>query len=58
MMKVKPMLVPLHATAAAENQSIEFKNQQAVPIRSLALLPVDGTISMVKPSLVRLSLNL
>ena len=29
-------------SAAAKIQPIEFQNQQAVPIRSLVLLPVDG----------------
>ena len=34
------MLVPL--AAAAKIGPIEFQNQQALPIRSLAFLPVDG----------------
>ena len=57
---VLPMLKPL--AAAAVIGPIEFQNQQALPIRSLTFLPVDGrphpiSGSMVLPFKDLLSLN-
>ena len=34
-------------TAAAQLRPIEFQNQQAVPIKSLAFSPVDGRLHLV-----------
>ena len=39
-------------TAAAKIQPIEFQNLQAEPIRSLAILPVDGRPHPVSGSMV------
>ena len=39
-------------TAAAKVQPIEFQNQQAVPIRSLAFLQVDGRPHPVSGSML------
>ena len=43
------MLLPL--AAAAKIGPIEFQNQQALPIRSLAFLPVDGRPNPVSGSM-------
>ena len=43
-------------TAAAKIQPIEFQNQQAALIRSLAFLPVDGRPYPVSASMIFLDL--